>query len=128
MLNKFYKYSLPFIAVFSFVFYSFTLTGGHDITADDVLSHIKYLASDELGGRFPGTHGDSLAEDYAVNLFKSYGLTPIADDGYRQHFSFVTEIRAGKNNSFSADINGDESEYKMGKDFYPINFSHNEEI
>ena len=128
MLNKFYKYSLPFIAVFSFVFYSFTLTGGHDITADDVLSHIKYLASDELGGRFPGTHGDSLAEDYAVNLFKSYGLTPIADDGYRQHFSFVTEIRAGKNNSFSADINGDESEYKMGKDFYPVNFSHNEEI
>lgn len=113
--------------VFGFVFSSFTLNGGHDITADDVLSHIKYLASDELGGRFPGTHGDSLAEDYAVNLFKSYGLTPIADDGYRQHFSFVTEIKAGKNNSFSADINGDETEFKMGKDFYPVNFSRNGE-
>jgi len=43
---------------------SFSYLGGNDeITADNVLAHIKYLASDELAGRFPGTAGDSLAEE-----------------------------------------------------------------
>jgi aminopeptidase YwaD len=129
MQKKLFRYSILYIAVVvGFVFSSFTYTGDHDITADDVLSHIKYLASDELGGRFPGTHGDSLAEDYAVKLFKSYGLTPIAKDGYREHFSFVTQVKPGKNNSFSVDLNGDEEDYKMSEDFYPVNFSHNQSV
>ena len=126
---KLYRYSLLYIAaVLGFVFSSFTYTGEHDITADDVLSHIKYLASDELGGRFPGTHGDSLAEDYAVKLFKSYGLTPIAEDGYREHFSFVTEVKPGSDNKFSVNLNGDEEKYMIGEDFYPVNFSRNESV
>jgi aminopeptidase YwaD len=126
---KFYRYGLLYIAVvLGFLYSSFTYTGGHDITADEVLSHIKYLASDELGGRFPGTHGDTLAEEYAVKLFKSYGLTPIAEDGYREHFSFVTEVKPGSGNKFSVDLNGDEESYKMGEDFYPVNFSHNQSV
>lgn len=116
------------LLILGFIFASFTLTGDHDITADDVITHIKYLASDELGGRFPGTHGDSLAEEYAVKLFKSYGLTPIAKDGYREHFSFVTQVKPGKNNSFSVNLNGDEEDFKMGEDFYPVNFSHNQSV
>jgi aminopeptidase YwaD len=129
MQKKLFRYGLLYIAVvLGFVFSSYTYTGGHDITADDVLSHIKYLASDELGGRFPGTHGDSLAEEYAVKLFKSYGLTPIAEDGYREHFKFVTQVKPGKNNTFSVDLNGNEEDYKMGEDFYPVNFSHNQSV
>ncbi len=111
--------------VLAFIFSAFTLNGGRDITSDEVITHIKYLASDELGGRFPGTHGDSLAENYAVKLFESYGLLPIAEDGFRQHFSFVTEIQAGDQNSLSVEIDGNEKDYKLGTDFYPINFSSN---
>jgi aminopeptidase YwaD len=122
-MKSYWSRLLLVVFALGFVFSSFTLTGDHDITADEVLSHIKYLASDELGGRFPGTHGDSLAENYSVKLFQSYGLTPIAEDGYRQHFSFVTEIKPGNENHFSVDLKGKETEYNFGKDFYPVNFS-----
>ncbi len=113
------------VIILGFVFSAFSINGGHDITPDEVVTHIKYLASDELGGRFPGTRGDSLAEEYAIGLFKSYGLVPIAEDGYRQRFSFVTEIKAGDQNSFSVDLKGKEKKYEPGTDFFPLNFSTN---
>jgi len=112
-------------AVLSFVLSAFTLNGGQDITPDEVKTHIKYLASDELEGRFPGTKGDSLAEEYAIGLFKAYGLIPIAEDVYRQRFSFVTEIKAGDQNRFSVELENNETEYELGTDFYPLNFSSN---
>ncbi len=121
--KKLYRSGLFYSAiVLGFIFSAFTLNGGRDITSDEVVTHIKYLASDELEGRFPGTHGDSMAENYAVKLFESYGLVPIAEDGYRQHFSFVTEIQAGDQNSLLVEIDGNEKDVnKLGTDFYPIN-------
>src|SRR5436305_3665001 len=44
-------------------------------------AHDRFLASDQLEGRGPGTRGDKLAEQYIAAQFKSYGLEPAGDKG-----------------------------------------------
>jgi Zn-dependent M28 family amino/carboxypeptidase len=51
------------------------------ITADDLLRHIKYLSSDELEGRGPGTRGEELTVEYLVKELKQMGLAPGNPDG-----------------------------------------------
>ena len=51
------------------------------ITAGDLLRHTKYLSSDELEGRGPGTRGEELTVDYLVNELKQMGLAPGNPDG-----------------------------------------------
>lgn len=46
-----------------------------------VAAHDKFLASDLLEGRGPGTRGDALAEEYIAGQFQSYGLRSGGDDG-----------------------------------------------
>src|SRR5437667_9043002 len=94
-----------------------------DITDDDIIAHIKYLASDDLGGRFPGTKGDSLAEDYVINEFKKYNLKPMGEDGYREHFDFVSEIKLGSKNSLALEIAERVINYQAGTDFTPLGLS-----
>ena len=52
-----------------------------DIDADAVLAHTKILASDEYGGRGPGTKGEELTVNYLVEQFKKIGLKPGNTDG-----------------------------------------------
>jgi len=55
---------------------------------------IKYLASDQLKGRQPGTPEMKLAEDYILQAFKEAGLKPGgSEDSYLQTFD-VTNRRA----------------------------------
>jgi aminopeptidase YwaD len=120
--TKYFFAQLFLFLVFSaFSFYSDHNKG--EITAENVISEIKYLASDELGGRFPGTKGDSLAEKFGIKKFKEAGLTPIGDDGYRQKFSFVSEIKAGTNNSLLVSTSGVSNVYKLSDDFIPFGYS-----
>ena len=44
---------------------------------DDLRRTVEYLASQELGGRYPGTHGDTLASDFIVGKIRSLKLKPI---------------------------------------------------
>lgn len=43
---------------------------------ESAMEHIAYLASDELGGRQPGTPGGHAAGDYIADRFSAYGLEP----------------------------------------------------
>ncbi|HSP16964.1 MAG TPA: M28 family peptidase [Thermoanaerobaculia bacterium] len=49
--------------------------------ADAIAAHDKFLASDLLEGRGPGTRGDALAEEYIATELQSYGLKPGGDNG-----------------------------------------------
>lgn len=53
---------------------------------------VEYLASPELGGRFPATVGDTLASDFIAGQFRSLRLRPISqakkNQGYYQDFTF----------------------------------------
>jgi Zn-dependent M28 family amino/carboxypeptidase len=44
-------------------------------------AHDRFLASDLLEGRGPGTRGDELAMQYIASQFEAYGLIPGADNG-----------------------------------------------
>lgn len=52
-----------------------------EFRAAAIRAHTKYLSSDLLEGRGPGTRGDSLATSYIAAQFESYGLEPAGDDG-----------------------------------------------
>jgi Zn-dependent M28 family amino/carboxypeptidase len=50
-------------------------------SVDAMKAHDKFLASDLLEGRGPGTRGDELARLYIAAQFESYGLEPAGDNG-----------------------------------------------
>lgn len=51
------------------------------INAAELKGHIRFLASDLLEGRGPGTNGDRLAQQYIQAQFEQLGLEPGAPDG-----------------------------------------------
>ena len=76
----------------------------NNITKEEIFQHIKYLASDELEGRFPGTAGDSLTESYLVKEFTKYNLQPAGESGFLQPFDIYTQVRLSGENDFSIDM------------------------
>jgi Zn-dependent M28 family amino/carboxypeptidase len=50
-------------------------------TPDGFTPHIRVLASDEFGGRLPGTRGEELTVAYISDQFKALGLRPGNPDG-----------------------------------------------
>ena len=108
------------------VFVSFTLAqdtlNNPDITIDEIQNHIKYLASDELEGRFAGTEKNREAAEYIKNQFESYGLLPFYNGSYFQEFDFVQAVEPGDNNSVT--LNGKDT-LKIKDDFVMASFSGN---
>jgi len=56
-------------------------TALESITAEDLLRHIKVLASDEYEGRAPGSKGEELTVNYLSQQFQKLGLKPGNPDG-----------------------------------------------
>lgn len=54
---------------------------------------VEYLASQELGGRYPATAGDTLASEYIASQLRGLKLKPVVKEkknkGFYQNFSFV---------------------------------------
>ena len=48
---------------------------------DELMQHIRTLASDEFDGRLPGTKGEELTVKYLTEQFRSMGLEPGNPDG-----------------------------------------------
>lgn len=94
-----------------------------EITQDELYNHIKFLASDSLKGRYPGTPEDKVAAKYIASQFKNSGLELLYNDGL-QNFEINTKIKLGENNFLS--INN--KKIKINEDFIPISFSNNSEI
>ncbi len=64
-----------------------------EISDEDVLTHITFLASEEMKGREAGTAEEAVAANYIADLFRSYGLDPAGDDGtYFQEFTINTAV------------------------------------
>jgi aminopeptidase YwaD len=104
-----------------------------DITADEIKSHINYLASDELEGRMTGTAALYKAADYLKNEFESYRLEPLFDGSYFQDFPFIEKLELGEKNSliaFIEDNNGVPitTTFELNKDYTPLSFSDNLDI
>lgn len=68
-----------------------------DITVNELKKHISYMASDDKGGRKPGTKGCKDVAKYIKKEFEKSGLKLLGNNGF-QYFDIVTNIKLGKNN------------------------------
>ena len=58
-------------------FYLFTFSLLNAQKQGDMRQTVEYLASQELGGRYPGTAGDTLASEFIVDKLRSLKLKPV---------------------------------------------------
>jgi len=58
--------------------------GENAITTKSLTKHIKIIASDEFGGRAPGSEGEELTVNYIANEFKKLGVAPGNGNSYFQ--------------------------------------------
>lgn len=91
------------------------LSAQTEITQDEIYNHIKYLASDQLGGRVAGTENGGYAAGYIANEFKMMNLKMLGEGGL-QSFLLETQWNYSKNSRLT--IEGKDS--KFGKDFWVI--------
>jgi hypothetical protein len=91
-----------------------------DILSADIQSHVTFLASDELKGRYPGTDGSHSASEYIREQFSLAGLRLLGENGF-QEFEVVVSLRLGEKNAML--INGRKAEADV--DFTPFPFSMN---
>ena len=82
---------------------------------DPLYNHVKYLASDDLKGRYPGTNGGYLAADYIRNEFRRTNLTLLGEDGF-QYFDIVSKAEIGESNKLVFN----NKNYLPGIDFIPL--------
>ncbi|MEE8335238.1 MAG: M20/M25/M40 family metallo-hydrolase [Candidatus Neomarinimicrobiota bacterium] len=94
---------------------------GSEITESEILEHIRYLASDDLKGRSPGTEGSEMAISYIIQEFERAGLKPGGSDGFRQPFEIVLKLNIGEGNTLY--LNGEN--FEVESDFIPLGFSEN---
>ena len=83
---------------------------------------IKYLSSDEMGGRRPGTPGIELAVDYIVQEYKKAGLKPLEDGTYLQEMEVGRQRVMDKEKTKLVFNGANDSELKLelGKNFQQL--------
>lgn len=97
-----------------------------EITGQELGHHIRYLASDELGGRRAGTEGAERAGRYIAGEFQRYGLRPAGDEGgWTQPFTFLAGPRMGEGNRLSVTHVVHTVPLNSGMDYLPLTFSSN---
>lgn len=94
-----------------------------EITSQELEGHIKYLASEKLGGRYPGTEGGMQAAEYIRDDFRASQLKLLADEGM-QKFSVTTGNKIDKENYLKIK-NYRAEQYK---DFVPFPFSGSSKV
>ncbi len=87
------------------------------ITAADMESYLRILASDDFEGRETGTEGQRKAADFIADHFKKLGLPAIGDEStYFQNIAFTSE--SWDNGRIGIEVNGEK--YKHLIDYYSI--------
>lgn len=82
------KLKLFFISVF---FLNTTINAQDGINPKTFYKHDKYLSSDKMEGRFPGTKGNNDAAAYIRKYFKKYDLKKFNENYYQSFQLFVKE-------------------------------------
>ncbi|CAD0003923.1 M20/M25/M40 family metallo-hydrolase [Flavobacterium chungangense] len=99
---KFFKRKQITIIFGSLLFLGITVNAQKNNLAQTFYKHDKYLSSDKLEGRFPGTTGNNEAAAYIKKYFKKYGLKKFDNNFYQPFTLFVKEgINKMKSDSVS---------------------------
>jgi aminopeptidase YwaD len=89
------------------------------VIIQNVQTHIKYLASDELEGRRAGSVGEQKAVDYIVAQYQTLGLKPMGVDGFIQPFP----IDEGKRLTAGSFLKINKEAVLLDKEFIPLSNS-----
>jgi len=89
-MKSFQKFDFK-ILFFSILFFNITMNAQDGINPKTFYKHDKYLSSDKMQGRFPGTKGNNDAAAYIEKYFKKYGLKKFNDSYYQSFSLFVKE-------------------------------------
>jgi hypothetical protein len=98
-------------------------TQSRSVSAEQVVDHVKFLASDELQGRRAGTREADQTANYIAAQFKKYGLEPASASGFLQPFGFVSGVKLGSGNYLRVKAAGAMDELGLGVDYMPLAFS-----
>lgn len=86
--------------------------------ANNLQSHLEFLASDALEGRDTGSRGHEIAAQYIAAQFKALGLEPAGDDGsYYQRIAFRRSSLVEGSANMVVDTGSDTVELEYGKEF-----------
>jgi Zn-dependent M28 family amino/carboxypeptidase len=88
-----------------------------DISPARIRAHVKFLSSDLLEGRGPGTRADRLATEYIATQFALAGLKPAGDRG--TYFQGVPLI--GIETQPSARLSAKNTDFKWADEFVGVN-------
>ena len=117
MKKNLYFLSL-FLSIFLFFLSFYAIMSFEKFNTDNDINMIRFLSSDKMHGRLPGTYGNTLAADYIKNHFKSHNLKPYNND-YCESFTVKTPVL----NSSLPTLNIKDKnnliikKYEYGKDF-----------
>jgi Zn-dependent M28 family amino/carboxypeptidase len=131
--------NISLIILLGFLFVIRTNAKDDNALVKELEQHVKYLASDELQGRKPGTKGGDMAADYIAAEFQKLGLKPIKGS-YKQNFKIRTGFKLGPGNNLSFDNlipkrglpremwNTRTQSQELNTDWYPLSFSDNKSV
>ena len=83
---------VKWVIVLPFYLFTFSLLSAQ--RQDDMRQTVEYLASQELGGRYPGTAGDTLASEFIVDKLRSLKLKPVVKG--KKKTAFYQDFTYGK--------------------------------
>src|SRR6185436_4061418 len=88
------------------------------ITAVDLKRHVSFLASDELGGRYPLSPSNRIAARYLASQLESYGYRGAARDGsfFQKVPMSYSSVDMAKS-KFVLNASGVKQEFKYAEDF-----------
>src|SRR5579862_2922752 len=96
-------------------------TAAASIDAEKIRAHVKFLASDLLEGRGPGTRGGDLATEYIATQFALAGLKPAGDHGtYFQQVPLIG-IATEPSATLSAQKGGQALDLRWESEFVGVN-------
>jgi hypothetical protein len=103
-------------------------------SAQKLQKHVKFLSSEDLEGRFPGTDGNKEAAEFIADKLEKYGAKPL-NDSYFYEFPVITGVRYGEENSLTIKViqEGKNTtmkgigtfELQVASDYTPLAFTKN---
>ncbi|RKE94886.1 M20/M25/M40 family metallo-hydrolase [Ichthyenterobacterium magnum] len=98
------------------------------IKEENVVKHIKTLASDEFLGRKPGTKGEEKTTKYIEQQLKLFNVEPANASSYFQDFK-IKKVQYGNCSNLVIESGKEKKEYIYEKDFYAkTSYKLNEEV
>jgi Zn-dependent M28 family amino/carboxypeptidase len=89
---------------------------GPEISAEDFAAHIRVLASDEFGGRKPGSEGEEKTVSYLRDQFQRLGLQPGNNGSYFQTVPMIETIADLARTSMSIKVGDKVNAMRFGDD------------